>query len=171
MIVRYVTQRSEVLIFGISQGPIPSMSPMSKTSGAPWSGITELNCSPYPAFGRWTTSVERRRISCHPCGMSATKRLLFDRNPLDDAARERLREQTSSYLSEFSHRIAMKRRAVTGVRYWDPLWPTSLEQAARELKTDVVRINDGMFTREINERDALRSRAEAIWRSKRSDRP
>lgn len=46
--------------------------------------------------------------------MSATKRLLFDRNPLDDAARERMRKQTSSYLSEFPHRIAMKRRGSSG---------------------------------------------------------
>ena len=97
--------------------------------------------------------------------MSMSKRLLFDRNPRDDDARERLRLQTSSYLADFPHRLAMRRRARPDARYWDRRWPMSVEQAVRELDIEVVRINGGMFARERIERDQIITRAEEIWRT------
>ena len=96
--------------------------------------------------------------------MSMTKRILFGRNPADDPVRERMRRDTADYLESFTHRIPMKRRAKHGPRYWDSLWPYSLERARLELEIEVVRINGGMFTREAAERDAVLSRPEAIWR-------
>jgi hypothetical protein len=102
--------------------------------------------------------------------MSMTKRILFGNDPRDDAVRERMRAETSNYLSGFPHRIAMNRRNPTGATHWDTSWRMSLEAAARELQLEVVRINGGMFTREEAQRDSLRSRAEAIWTSKRASR-
>jgi len=98
--------------------------------------------------------------------MSMSKRLLFDRNPLDDAARERMRRQTSGYLAKFPHRLAMKRKGGPGGRYWDARWPMSIEQAVRELGFEVVRVSGGMFTREKTERDEILVRAEEIWRDR-----
>lgn len=98
--------------------------------------------------------------------MSMSKRLLFGRNPLDDQARERMRLETSDYLAEFPHRLAMKRKAGQGARNWDAGWPRSIEQAVHELGFEVVRVNGGMFTREQTERDLIRARAEEIWRDR-----
>ncbi|MCG6122971.1 MAG: hypothetical protein MEP57_09795 [Microvirga sp.] len=99
--------------------------------------------------------------------MSMSKRLLFDRNPLDDEAQGRMRRETADNLAEFTHRLAMKRKGNSTARYWDPRWPMSIEQAVSELGIDVIRVNDGMFTREEVERDEILERAEEIWR----DRP
>lgn len=98
--------------------------------------------------------------------MSMSKRLLFDRNPLDDTAREQLKRQTAGYLGEFTNRLAMKRKAKQSAKYWDQYWPMSVEQATRELGFEVVRVNDGLFTRTENERDAIKDRAEVIWAEK-----
>lgn len=95
--------------------------------------------------------------------MSASKRLFFDRNSLDDPVRASMQCATANYLSEFTHRLPMKRRATKGLRHWDKLWPISVEQAVRELGVDVVRINGGMFTRLVAERDAIKCRAEELW--------
>lgn len=97
--------------------------------------------------------------------MSMSKRLIFGRNPLDAAARDRLRSQASDYLEEFPHRLAMKRKGGMGTRYWDARWPMSVEQAVRELGFEIVRVNGGMFTREKTERDEICARAEEIWQA------
>ena len=99
--------------------------------------------------------------------MSMSKRLLFDRNPLDEPYRERMRREAWERMEGFTHRIATRRRNPAGRPYWDPLWPSSLSRAARELKIEVVLINDGMFTREGPECDSIKARAETIWRSLR----
>lgn len=96
--------------------------------------------------------------------MGMSKRLMFGRNPLDDGARSRIRQQTSDYLSEFAHRLPLKRKARDGARYWDNLWPISVQQAADELGHEVVNINEGLCAREAEHIEAIRTRAEAIWR-------
>jgi len=73
-----------------------------------------------------------------------------------------MREEASEFLKPFVHRIAMKRRNPDKHPYWDMFWPVSLNQAARELEIEVVRINGGMFTRDDNERRAIEARAAAI---------
>jgi hypothetical protein len=100
--------------------------------------------------------------------MSMTKRIWFDRHPEDDPIRERLRAEASDDLQPFVHRIAMKRRNSAGRPYWDAFWPVSLNQAARELEIDVVRINGGMFTRQAEERQAIEARAGIVWQSFRA---
>lgn len=100
--------------------------------------------------------------------MSMTKRILFGRNPIDDPIRERMRREASEYVKDFTHRIAMNRRNPVGRPYWDPLWHSSLNRAARELEIEVVRINGGMFTREVAQRDAIKARAEIILQSMRA---
>ena len=93
------------------------------------------------------------------------KRILFDRNPLDDPIRERMRAETRDYLKPFVHRIAMKRRDPDKISDWDAVWPISLNQAALELEIEVVRINGGMFARQAEQRQAIEARAGIIWQS------
>lgn len=99
--------------------------------------------------------------------MSMSKRLLFDRNPLDEPVRERMRREAAAFLEPFKYRIALKRRNRAAHPYWDVSWRMSVSRAARELGFEVVTINDGLFTREMSERDAILARAEVLWRQSR----
>ena len=102
--------------------------------------------------------------------MSMSKRLLFDRNPLDQATWERMRRETAGNLSGFVHRLPMKRKGRGSARYWDRLWPLSVEQAVRELGFGVVRVNDGLFTREADQIARIKARAEEIYSERCSTR-
>ena len=96
--------------------------------------------------------------------MSISKRVLFDKNPSDDGVRKRLAEAAAELRQEFRYRLTMKRKAVTGSQYWDRLWPLSIERAVRELGYDVLRVNDGLFTREREHIEAIKMRAQEIRR-------
>ena len=94
--------------------------------------------------------------------MSMSKRLLFCNNPLDDRARKRLTEAAAEHRQQFRYRLPMKRKATSGSQYWDRLWPISVERAVRELGYDVLRVNDGLFARDADHIETIRSRAEEI---------
>jgi hypothetical protein len=94
--------------------------------------------------------------------MSLSKRILFGNDPRDQAARDRMRSATSDYLREFPYRLPMKRKASSGPRYWDNFWPLSVSMAVRELGYDVIQVNGGLFAREREHIEAIKTRAEAI---------
>lgn len=90
------------------------------------------------------------------------KRILFDRNPLDDAYRAKLKQETSEYVSQFSFRIARRRRNREGAGYWDNKWPISLQKAIRDLELDSIILNDGQMFRSDADREAALKLAEEI---------
>ena len=94
--------------------------------------------------------------------MSMSKRLLFDRNPLDDAYRAKLRQETREYISQFPFRIARRRRNREGGGYWDNKWWISLEKAVRDIGLDSIVVNDGQMFRSNADREAALKLAEEI---------
>ena len=93
--------------------------------------------------------------------MSATKRLLFgggrQSEPLKSAWKAKLEELEA----RLTVRIPTRRKNPLQGRRWDPLWPSCLARAARELGIETVQINDGMFV--ATDEDAGRVQAHAQW--------
>jgi hypothetical protein len=91
-----------------------------------------------------------------------SKRLLFDRNPLDDAYRAKLKDEASEYMSQFQFRIARRRRNREGGGYWDNKWWISLERAVKDIGLESIVVNDGQMFRSNADREAALKLAEEI---------
>jgi uncharacterized protein YfaT (DUF1175 family) len=94
--------------------------------------------------------------------MSRTKRFLFENHAVDEPAKATLRAEFSERLSKLPVRIATRRKNKRPGRRWDPLWPSSLAKAARELAIEALRVNDGMFVATGEDAARLIERAEGI---------
>lgn len=99
--------------------------------------------------------------------MSLTKRIFIDRDPAYAEVRRKAAEEIRQHLAAFTHRLPTRRRNRWSARpHWDPLWPSSLAEAARELGIESVNVNDGMLFRTAVDRDAVKVRAEELWQVK-----
>lgn len=108
-----------------------------------------------------TVSRDRTRKGGH---MSLTKRIWIDRDPAHEDVRRKYAEEAAAARSQFTFRLATRRRNRLASRpHWDPLWSASLDQAAKELKIDAVYVNDGMFFRTAEDRDAVELLAKSLW--------
>lgn len=97
--------------------------------------------------------------------LSLTKRIWFDRDPAYEDIRQRIGEENQRYIEQFKFRAPLNRRNKLADRpHWDPIWPSSLDRAAEELKIEVVRVNEGIFFRTREQRDATKRLAEVLWR-------
>jgi hypothetical protein len=94
--------------------------------------------------------------------MNMSKRLLFDRNPLDDAYRAKLKDEASEYMSQFPFRIARRRRNRESGGYWDNKWWISLERAVKDIGLESIVVNDGQMFRSNTDREAALKLAEEI---------
>lgn len=99
--------------------------------------------------------------------MSMSKRLLFGDNPADDAARQRLADETRQFLERFKFTIPTRRRNRLGVGpHWDSAWGSSLRSAADELSVKGVQINSQFCVQTQADATAVRALAEAIHQAK-----
>ena len=96
--------------------------------------------------------------------MSLTKRIWIELDPAYEDVRQRYAEEAWRYIKEFEFRIPLRRRnRWEDSPYWAPLWPRALRRAAEELGFEVVKVNDGMFFRTREQRDATVTLAEDLW--------
>jgi hypothetical protein len=96
--------------------------------------------------------------------VSLTKRIWIDRDPAYESARREYAEKAAEYRSEFIIRLPIRRRNSLASRpHWDPIWPSSLARAARELEIEIVNVNEGMFFRTVVDRDEVEKRAMVLW--------
>ncbi len=99
--------------------------------------------------------------------MSVSKRILFGDDPADEGARQRLSEETRKRLEPFKYKIPLRRRnAIRAGPRWDPSWPASVMTAMKDLNIDAVQINEQLCTKTQADADAVRSRAEKIYRAR-----
>lgn len=105
--------------------------------------------------------------------MSISKRILFDKNPVDDLIRERLRSQSRDYAAQFTFRIPTRRKNPAPGSYWDRIWPLSLSKAEKELGIEALHVNDSIMVRTAADQAALLARAKEIYGrlSERSNAP
>lgn len=97
--------------------------------------------------------------------MSLTKRIWIEKDPAYEEVRRRYAEEAWQHIREFKFRAPLRRRnRCASGPHWDPLWPRSLERAAKDLELEVVRVNNGMFFRTSEQRDAALALAEDHWR-------
>lgn len=99
--------------------------------------------------------------------MSMSKRLLFDNNPADAAARERLGVLTRDHLALFVHRLPLRRRNPNGWPYWDPLWRAAVLEAAKALGVETAIVNGALRLKSVEDRDAVRAGAGAAYEALR----
>lgn len=95
--------------------------------------------------------------------MSASKRLLFGNNPLDEPVRQRMRVETDAYLAPFVHRLALRRRNPAGRPYWDPLWSAAVREAVKSTGAECAAVNGGMMFKTADLRDQVSAHAEDIY--------
>lgn len=99
--------------------------------------------------------------------MSMSKRLLFGDDPADDAARERLADETRQFLERFKFAIPIRRRNRSGAGpHWDSAWGSSLRSASDELNIEAVQINSQFCVQTQVDATAIRARAEAIHQAR-----
>lgn len=103
--------------------------------------------------------------------MSITKRVWIERDPAYEEFRKQSAEETWRHISEFEFRVPLKRKSkLHYTSYWDPFWPGCLQRAADQLEFDTVIVNEGIFFRTREQRDAVVELAETIWDEKVASR-
>jgi hypothetical protein len=66
--------------------------------------------------------------------MSLSKEMLFGNDSRYDEVREKLRQEISAAVDQFPFKVSGRRKSrAPGFAYWDPIWPNSLEAAAKRL--------------------------------------
>lgn len=95
--------------------------------------------------------------------MSATKRLLFNRDRLPETISAQWSAKRDALESRLTVRIPTRRKNTVFGRRWDPLWPSCLRRAADDLSIEFMRVNDGLFVASEHEADRVKARAEALW--------
>lgn len=102
--------------------------------------------------------------------MSLTKRIFLDKYPASEGVRRKAADAVSDHIGRFTFRIPANRRNKSASHpHWDPFWPSSLSKAAKELGLETTYVNSGCFLRTDEDRAALLTRAEAIWRERSAD--
>lgn len=96
--------------------------------------------------------------------MSFTKELLFGDDPQYDKDRERLREQAAATIGQFPVPLRGKRRGADGK--WSPLWNPAVEEAAKELGIQYIRVNDRFAFKTPIDKTTVAERAEVLWQEK-----
>lgn len=96
--------------------------------------------------------------------MGLSKRIWIDRDPAYAEVRQKYAEEASERANQFTFRAALKRRnkAVSNP-HWDPIWRNAPYRAAKELGVEHVTINDGIFFRTAEDRQAVLDLAEKLW--------
>lgn len=95
--------------------------------------------------------------------MSATKRLLFGGGLQSEPSRSEWRTKLDELSARLTVRIPTRRKNPLYGRRWDPLWPSCLAQAARELGIETVHVNDGLFVATDADADRLKAHAQQLW--------
>lgn len=96
--------------------------------------------------------------------MSMSKRIMFDDDPRHDEIRAEIKRRTWDYIDQFKFRIqGSKLKMRDGKRRKDAFWGYALHRAVRELNTECVSVNGGLFFRTVQERDAVLKLANTIY--------
>lgn len=95
--------------------------------------------------------------------MSATKRLLFGGGLHSEPFKPAWSAKLEELEARLTVRIPMRRKNPLHGRRWDPIWPSCLARAARELRIETVQINDGMFVATDAEADRVKAYAQKLW--------
>ena len=102
--------------------------------------------------------------------MSLSKEILFGNDPRYDAVRERLRDQISTTIDQFPFKVPARRKSrVVEFAYWDPIWPSSLDTAAKKLEVAKINVNNQLCFRTKEDADKVKEAAEEIWRERHKD--
>ncbi|WP_440657746.1 hypothetical protein [Ensifer adhaerens] len=97
--------------------------------------------------------------------MSISKRILFERDPNDDAARAEINARVAEAISDFSFKVPLRRKnQLSASPRWDPFWPNCVMQAAKDLGVKVKCVNDQVCTRTREEAVGVKKVAESIWK-------
>lgn len=94
--------------------------------------------------------------------MSRTKTFLFERLAIDEPIKADIRADQDALRARLTVRIPTRRKHPAYGRKWDPLWPSNLAAAARELGIENVGINDGIFVATRQDVDRILDRATTI---------
>jgi len=94
--------------------------------------------------------------------MSASKRFLLDGGLQSEPFKSEWKAKLAELQARLTVRIPMRRKNPLPGRRWDPNWPNCLEQAARELGLETVRINDGIFVARDADARRMKDRAQAL---------
>lgn len=95
--------------------------------------------------------------------MSATKRLLFGGGLQSEPFKSAWSVELDEARARLTVRIPTRRKNRLRGQRWDPLWPSCLERAARELGIEAVRINDGIFVATDADAPRLKEHAQKLW--------
>lgn len=99
--------------------------------------------------------------------MSLSKRILFENDPADDAARALLHERARQTIELFTFKIPTRRRSRLGIgTYWDSIWPSCLHRAARELNLEHVTVNSHVCTKTQADVDSIVAQAEVFYKTR-----
>lgn len=102
--------------------------------------------------------------------MGLTKRILFGDDSAHHGIRQAWREAAAERVTAFSFPIKTKRKNRLGLGpYWDPLWPSAVSAALKELGIEAIIVNERYCVRTIEQAQAVRSRAEAIHKKRVAD--
>ncbi|TBY68955.1 hypothetical protein E0H51_31600 [Rhizobium leguminosarum bv. viciae] len=96
--------------------------------------------------------------------MSLAKELLFGNDPKFDKDRERLREHAAATVDKFPIPLRGKRKGADG--RWSPHWDLSVEDAAKELGVQYIRVNSRFAFKTLVDKIAVGEKAECVWQAK-----
>jgi hypothetical protein len=95
--------------------------------------------------------------------MSATKLLLFGGGRQSEPFKSEWTAKLRDLEARLTVRIPTRRRNPFPGRRWDPVWPSVLQRAARELAIDTVQINGGMFVSTEADAKRVKEHAQTLW--------
>jgi hypothetical protein len=98
--------------------------------------------------------------------LSMSKRFLFGKEPLPESMKAERERNLERLCSTLTVRIPTRRKNRLFGRRWDPLWPSCLAGAARELGIEVLRINDVLLVSSEEDAERIVARAQSLWQSK-----
>lgn len=93
-----------------------------------------------------------------------TKRISFDRNPVDNLARQELRERVFRFVGEYEFRVPLRKRNRNGLSYWDVQWRATVVETADDLGFDYILVNSSLMLRFEPDRSKLMSAASARYK-------
>lgn len=97
--------------------------------------------------------------------MSLTKRIFREKDPAFEDVRQNHAISNEEYFKQFPFRLPTRRlpkRPIYNKR-WDPLWPSCINKAARELDIETVHINDGIFFKTADQMKLVKDRATVLY--------
>lgn len=96
--------------------------------------------------------------------MGLSKRIWIDRDPAYAEVRQKYAEEAWERARQFTFRGALKRQnKVVSDPHWDPIWRNTPYRAAQQLGIEHITINDGIFFRTAEARQAVMKLAERLW--------